>query len=1008
MKRTKAIFAYAILLSMLLTFIPLPTLATGVWNGGKTKPFGSGTTAAPYQISTGEELAWFTEKVNSSGGSPLYAELTADIMLNDTSNVGNWGTTSPTNTWIPIGNRFNPFVGSFHGNHHMISGVYVNSTENEQGLFGYLGYKSGIENVSLTDSYIKGARKVGGICGFSMSGGQITNCSSSASVTATQGAAGGICGYINSNNVIETCYNMGTITGQCDTGGIAGINEGTSKLNLCYNTGTIHSTDANIDTQFGGICGYNNGTISNSYNMGSVEVLSENNVGGICGTNYKTISNVFNQATVTGNSNVGFVCGIAFPTGTFTNCWFLGSSTDKGIANHMGSGTTTNSSSAGLASGEVAYLLGNAFGQTLGNDTTPVFRTGSNGVYKLTFMNGSSEFAVQYYNGGKTVSASTIGMPTSDSGIFTSWDGLPAQMPNHDVSVNAKFELQTVKLISAKADGTSGTADSTKIDFIFDSNVVGLTADNISITNGTGSAVKGVLSGSGTTYSIALTSVSQEGELSITVSAPTGYSITGSPVNVKVYKLTPSASISETTASFDQISPADVQTTITWNGATSVSDIKAGSISIGMDSYLVSGKTLTIKKEYLAKQATGSLVLTIAFDKGNAATFTINITKEPNPAGKTLKSIITPDAITGLTNGTAKTAAALGLPSMVTLFTSSGIVSTSVTWDVASCSYNASSSSAQNFTVNGTVTLPDGVMNPNHVPLSTSISVSVRNASSHGGGSSSGGESSTTQYTVSPDQGSNGTIKLSACSVASGTSVMVTVTPDKGYQIADVFINGVSVGAVSSYTIEHISKNTTVKAIFKKMDEDHPDAWVNPYSDLKESSWYYDSVRYVSRAGLMNGDGGHFNPNGEMTRAMIATVLYRLSGDSGSYQNTFFDMHSGAWYENAAAWAAKHGIASGIGGNQFAPESSITREQLAVMLYQYAKYKGLDVSIGANTNSLSYHDASTISSYAYEALQWACGAGIMNGNGNGNLNPQGSATRAEVAAMLQRAYLAGI
>ena len=108
------------------------------------------------------------------------------------------------------------------------------------------------------------------------------------------------------------------------------------------------------------------------------------------------------------------------------------------------------------------------------------------------------------------------------------------------------------------------------------------------------------------------------------------------------------------------------------------------------------------------------------------------------------------------------------------------------------------------------------------------------------------------------------------------------------------------------------------------------------------------------------------------------------------------------WYENAVAWAVKNGIAGGTGNDDFSPDSSITREQLAVMLYHYAKYKGYDVSVGEDTNILPYHDAFSISEYAYSALQWACGAGIIDGDDNGNLNPQNSTTRAEVAAMLQR------
>ena len=179
--------------------------------------------------------------------------------------------------------------------------------------------------------------------------------------------------------------------------------------------------------------------------------------------------------------------------------------------------------------------------------------------------------------------------------------------------------------------------------------------------------------------------------------------------------------------------------------------------------------------------------------------------------------------------------------------------------------------------------------------------------------------------------------------------------------------------------------------------------WQNPYKDVPDTAWYYDAVRFVSEGALMNGTASNaFSPSGSMTRAMFVTVLHRMSGDSGSYTNVFSDVPAGAWYESAVSWANAKGIVSGISDDGFGPDLSVTREQLAVMLYNYAVYEGYDVSIGEETNILSYEDAFSVSDYAYAALQWACGAGIINGDDNGYLNPGASATRAEVAVMLQR------
>jgi hypothetical protein len=261
--------------------------------------------------------------------------------------------------------------------------------------------------------------------------------------------------------------------------------------------------------------------------------------------------------------------------------------------------------------------------------------------------------------------------------------------------------------------------------------------------------------------------------------------------------------------------------------------------------------------------------------------------------------------------------------------------------------------------------------------------------------SSGRGGSSNVYYTVTATAGKGGAISPQGkTTISSGGQQSYTITADRGYEIKEVLIDGKGIGALSSYTFSGITGNHTIEAIFKEATKE----WENPYADVEKDAWYFGAVQYVSEKGLMQGNGNRFNPEGTMTRAMFVTILYRLSGASASYTNPFSDVPSGVWYETSVAWAAKHGIVSG--GNQFAPEGELTREQLAVLLYHYAKYKGLDVSIGANTNILSYQDASTISSYAYEALQWACGAGIMNGDGNGNLNPQGSATRAEVAKMI--------
>ena len=178
-----------------------------------------------------------------------------------------------------------------------------------------------------------------------------------------------------------------------------------------------------------------------------------------------------------------------------------------------------------------------------------------------------------------------------------------------------------------------------------------------------------------------------------------------------------------------------------------------------------------------------------------------------------------------------------------------------------------------------------------------------------------------------------------------------------------------------------------------------------PFNDVPEGYWAYGAIQYVYGEGLMAGTSGStFNPEGTTTRGQIVTILWRLSGSPVvNYLMDFDDVDPAAYYAEAIRWATSEGIAGGYGNGSFGPDDPITREQLAVMLYQYAWNMGYDLSIGEDTNILSYADAFTVSEYAVSALQWACGAGLISGTGDGStLTPQGEATRAQAATVLMR------
>ncbi len=178
-----------------------------------------------------------------------------------------------------------------------------------------------------------------------------------------------------------------------------------------------------------------------------------------------------------------------------------------------------------------------------------------------------------------------------------------------------------------------------------------------------------------------------------------------------------------------------------------------------------------------------------------------------------------------------------------------------------------------------------------------------------------------------------------------------------------------------------------------------------PFEDVGTDAWYSDAVAYVYRNGLMSGTSGStFSPDAAITRAQLVTILWRMAGSSQvNYLMDFDDVSQDAYYTEAVRWAASEGIAGGYGNGLFGSDDPITREQMAAILYRFAQHMGYDVSIGEDTNILSYTDAPDVSGYAVAALQWACGAGIIRGTGDGStLTPQGGATRAQAAVILTR------
>ncbi|MFR8410684.1 MAG: S-layer homology domain-containing protein [Butyricicoccus sp.] len=274
-------------------------------------------------------------------------------------------------------------------------------------------------------------------------------------------------------------------------------------------------------------------------------------------------------------------------------------------------------------------------------------------------------------------------------------------------------------------------------------------------------------------------------------------------------------------------------------------------------------------------------------------------------------------------------------------------------------------------------------------------------------GSSGGSSSGKTTYKVTTSAVNNGGVNASPSSAEKGAVITITLSPDKGYKLDKLTVTDGSGKTVSTVKKSDTVYTFTMPASAVKVGVSYVKATETPsetkFNDVSANDWFASAVDYVTGKGMMNGTADNtFSPKANTTRGMVVTVLYRLENQPSTSAASFTDVASGAYYANAVAWANANGIVSGYGSGKFGPNDKVTREQLAAILYRYAQYKKYDVSVGEDTNILSYNDAQSISSYAIPAIQWACGAGVVTGKSGSKLDPKGNATRAEVAAMLMR------
>ncbi|OUP53099.1 hypothetical protein B5F17_05875 [Butyricicoccus pullicaecorum] len=258
-----------------------------------------------------------------------------------------------------------------------------------------------------------------------------------------------------------------------------------------------------------------------------------------------------------------------------------------------------------------------------------------------------------------------------------------------------------------------------------------------------------------------------------------------------------------------------------------------------------------------------------------------------------------------------------------------------------------------------------------------------------------------------PSDVENGSVKVSPSKAEKGDTVTVTVTPDDGYQLDKLAVYDEDGDKLDlndkgdgKFTFQMPKGDVSIEVSFAPIEDETPKA---DFSDVPADAWYAEAVQYVYENGLMTGTSDTtFSPDLTTSRSMIATILWRMAGSPVvNYAMDFADVPADQWYAEAVRWASSEGIVGGYGNGSFGTGDPITREQFAVMLYRFAQKQGYDVSVGENTNILSYTDVSAVSEYAIPAMQWAVGSGVITGMGD-TLAPLGETTRAQAAMMLMR------
>ncbi|MEA4893902.1 MAG: S-layer homology domain-containing protein [Oscillospiraceae bacterium] len=993
------------------------TVPDGVWDGSTVAiefSGGTGKSGDPYQISSSEELAYLRYLVNngeldnvSNGGAAyagLYYELTSDIYLNEAaSNFENWGTSAPSNTWTPIGDSTNKFTGSFNGNDHTVSGIFIKTINNYQGLFGYAS--ASIKHVGVIDSYISGKNFVGGVVGRADSSG-LRYCYNAGSIFATiaekDAFVGGLAGIGSASN----CYNTGSVTGGDCAGGILGGNN--APVTDCYNTGSVSGTNA-----AGGIVGNCRYEVSNCYNTGDVAAtkgsVSHNvAVGGIAGVSSGGTYNCYNTGTISGSDstkiNAGGITGECF--NTVTNCYNFG--------NIIGSGTTVR---VGGLTGYISAAVSNCYntGNVTGTGSSDAyvgsisgFIPSGNKVQNCYWM----QSATQTVDGSERADADKLAIAAESSGTaencYTfSGSGTVWTLSNSSYTVTtANGNTASVSENSSLIDALNSWVD--KVPYYMWTLAGSATGYPIL------GALYNPISG---TVTIAVTNGSGDTSDQICIDAI----LTATP------DTTPSTNLSYQWQVSANGSSGWINTTGSGNStsAYTVGSSDAGKylrvkVASGDAASAVYSEAIQVpgnsSDDGWSSNSTPTLDGTAVYVNGKS--YTAGETKHgTNEAGQTQTTVtVDTDRLQQILESQGADATV-----KVSITTGSAVSSGVLTGQMVK---NMEEKSATLVVETGSAnyTLPAEQIDIDYIAEQFGEDVELSDIE--------------VEVTISDPDDDTVTIMENSAEEAGFTLVVQPVEFTVSCTYNGETFEVTSYKAYVERTInipDDVDPNKITTAVVVEVDgsvrhvptqiimvDDEYYAVIRSltnsvYTLINKSvnfmdiagHWALAAINDIGSRLIVTGyENGNFNPDNSITRAEFATIIVKTLGlEPGTETSGFSDVSGSDWYCGYVEAASNYGLITGYPDGSFGPNDTITREQAATIIARAMVLTNFDS--GLTNDEISellgaFTDSASISSYAESGIAACLKTGIIIGKSNTTISPSADITRAEVAAMIQR------